>query len=103
MVQAVKEKGGLFLLQLWHVGRASHTGGQAMYHCIVPLRVSGAIAVAVYGCMQHPHGAGGSLPVILQVKAVHVVNVVMSHIICDVCCDVPRSLKARLLVFCLVC
>ena len=26
MVKAVKDKGGLFLLQLWHVGRASHTG-----------------------------------------------------------------------------
>jgi hypothetical protein len=25
-VKAVKDKGGLFLLQLWHVGRASHTG-----------------------------------------------------------------------------
>lgn len=27
VVKAVKDKGGLFLLQLWHVGRASHTGG----------------------------------------------------------------------------
>jgi 2,4-dienoyl-CoA reductase-like NADH-dependent reductase (Old Yellow Enzyme family) len=26
VVQAVKDKGGMFLLQLWHVGRASHTG-----------------------------------------------------------------------------
>lgn len=26
VVKAVKDKGGLFLLQLWHVGRASHTG-----------------------------------------------------------------------------
>jgi 12-oxophytodienoic acid reductase len=26
VVQAVHDKGGLFLCQLWHVGRASHSG-----------------------------------------------------------------------------
>jgi 12-oxophytodienoic acid reductase len=26
VVKAVKDKGALFLLQLWHVGRASHPG-----------------------------------------------------------------------------
>jgi hypothetical protein len=29
VVKAVKDKGGLFLLQLWHVGRASHPGERA--------------------------------------------------------------------------
>jgi len=30
VVKAVQDKGGLFLLQLWHVGRASHTGRQGV-------------------------------------------------------------------------
>lgn len=37
VVKAVKDKGGLFLLQLWHVGRASHTGGyayQTWHNCV---------------------------------------------------------------------
>jgi 12-oxophytodienoic acid reductase len=29
IVQAVKDKGGVFLMQLWHVGRASHAGERA--------------------------------------------------------------------------
>lgn len=29
VVKAVKDKGGLFFLQLWHVGRASHPGAAA--------------------------------------------------------------------------
>jgi 2,4-dienoyl-CoA reductase-like NADH-dependent reductase (Old Yellow Enzyme family) len=37
VVDAVKAKGGLFLCQLWHVGRASHPGGADVYRCYAML------------------------------------------------------------------
>ena len=39
IVKAVHDKGGIFFLQIWHVGRVSHTGLYYMMYTIIPFLI----------------------------------------------------------------
>ena len=47
IVKAVHDKGGIFFLQIWHVGRSSHTGMYYIMYTINPLLNNNSIKALV--------------------------------------------------------